>query len=227
MATVQKIRAPSQSTRFVTSRRQPLASRRVHLVVRNSASAVAAGDSQPNDGAKFYGGLESGWKTKAKINGWGPKAIVARLKQNFFKDGKFDKAKLASVGASVTLSYGFISNVNAFTLLMIAWYSFTKSTGLSPLEPGQWPKYLALYATLYATIGTVLRPARIAACGFLTPVFENIVTFFQQRFKLPRPWAFGATVFCVNIVGTLSYFSLGAWLVCSLLGMPLFPSKVA
>jgi hypothetical protein len=58
-----------------------------------------------------------------KITGWGPKAISARFKQAFLgADGKLDKAKLASVGGSFTLSYGFISNLNAFSLLMIAWY---------------------------------------------------------------------------------------------------------
>eukprot|EP00976_Prorocentrum_cordatum_P101564 1192686-Prorocentrum_minimum.AAC.2 len=220
-----KIKTPTQSARFATYR-QRLATRRVQLVVRSSAAAVGADGSQPNDAAKFYGGLESGWSAKKQITGWGPKAVVARIKQNFYKDGKLDKSKLASVGASVTLSYGFISNVNAFSLLMIAWYTFTKSTGLSPLDPGQWPKYLTLYAGLYATIGTILRPARIAACGVLTPVFENIVTFFQKRFKFSRPWAFAATVFCVNILGTLTYFAVGGWLVCKLLGMPLFPTKV-
>jgi hypothetical protein len=66
---------------------------------------------------------------------------LGKLKAFFLTpDGKLNTQKLASAGASTVLSYGFVSNVNAFTLLMIAWYSFVTSTGLSPMAPGQWPK---------------------------------------------------------------------------------------
>jgi formate/nitrite transporter FocA (FNT family) len=54
----------------------------------------------------------------------------------------------------------------------------------------------------------------------LTPVFEKIVTSFQEKFKFSRMWAFFATVFCVNIVGTFTYFGIGAWLMCKILGLP-------
>lgn len=33
---------------------------------------------------------------------------------------------------------GFVSNVNAITLVIISWVTFTKTQGLSPLAPGQW-----------------------------------------------------------------------------------------
>lgn len=37
------------------------------------------------------------------------------------------------MGTSALLSYGFVSNVNAITLLIIAWSMYTVKTGLSPL----------------------------------------------------------------------------------------------
>lgn len=33
---------------------------------------------------------------------------------------------------------GFVSNVNAITLVIISWITFTKTSGLSPLAAGQW-----------------------------------------------------------------------------------------
>lgn len=163
--------------------------------------ASATGGSTSYSGAGRTGSLDFGSPA--------PLGPVAKFMTFFIKDGKLNKDKLASAGASLTLSYGFVSNVNAFTLLMVAWFSFFKTTGLSPLAPGQWPKYLAVYAALYATIGNLLRPLRIAAAAAIAPVFEKLVSFFQRKFGLTRPWAFGATVFIVNVCGTLSYFGLG------------------
>eukprot|EP00965_Chrysotila_dentata_P059511 1974766-Pleurochrysis_carterae.AAC.5 len=39
--------------------------------------------------------------------------------------------------------------------LALAWYTFCRSSGLSPLAGGQWSKFLLTYATIYATLGTV------------------------------------------------------------------------
>jgi hypothetical protein len=73
--------------------------------------------------------------------------VAGRLKQ-FFGGTKLDKAKLAALGTRALLAYGFVSNVNAVTLLIISWVSFAKSTGLSPLAPGQWKAYLLAYTAL-------------------------------------------------------------------------------
>ena len=67
-----------------------------------------------------------------------------------------DKKKLAALGTSALLSYGFISNINAITLLITAWVSFAKSTGLSPLAPGQWK---ARPSAGHTSASPALRPA--------------------------------------------------------------------
>jgi hypothetical protein len=74
-------------------------------------------------------------------------SLVQRVK-GFFNGAKLDRSKLAALGASALLSYGFVSNINAVTLLIISWVSFAKSTGLSPLAPGQWKAYLVRCAPL-------------------------------------------------------------------------------
>lgn len=44
---------------------------------------------------------------------------------------------------------GFISNVTYGVCLGIAWISFVKATGKSPLAAGQWPAFLGFYAGLW------------------------------------------------------------------------------
>ena len=46
------------------------------------------------------------------------------------------------------LSYGWVSNVNMGICMISAWVTFGKSTGLSPLDAGQWPKFLAVSSVL-------------------------------------------------------------------------------
>lgn len=46
-------------------------------------------------------------------------------------------------------SYGTVSNVTYGGGLAVSWIAFVKQTGLSPLMPGQWKKFLAFYAGAY------------------------------------------------------------------------------
>ena len=65
--------------------------------------------------------------------------------------------------------------------IALAWGTFCKSSGLSPLVPGQWPKFVAVYVGIYATLGTILRPFRVALAIGLTPSFSKTITYLQQR----------------------------------------------
>lgn len=151
-----------------------------------------------------------------------PKSPLDKLK-SFFGGAKLDKAKLAKLGASALLAYGFVSNVNAVTLLILSWVSFAKSTGLSPLAPGQWKAYLLAYTALYAVVGNGLRPIRFSISVAITPAFDRFVAFLQRRLGCSGPVAFGCCVFLVNVCGTLSYLTLGLRLVTAVLGLPLLP----
>ena len=113
--------------------------------------------------------------------------------------------------------------MNAVTLLIISWVSFAKSTGLSPLAPGQWKAYLLAYTALYAVIGNGLRPVRFSLSVAITPVFDRFVAFLQRRFSIAKPVAFGMCVFLVNVCGTCTYLALGLRVVTAVLGLPLLP----
>jgi len=211
-----RARCPSVQHRRA-GRATPRVAQRRPLAVASEAGVATSNSGDVNTRVAQAAAWIGAWRAKQSM---GP---IGKLKAYLFTpDGKLNTKNLASAGASTALSYGFVSNVNAFTLLMIAWYSFVTSTGMSPMAPGQWPKYLALYATLYATVGNLLRPARIALAATLAPVFEKVVTFFQTKFSLARPWAFAATVFTVNVCGTCSYMGLGVLTMSALLGKPLF-----
>ena len=149
-------------------------------------------------------------------------SLWGRVSEKVFGQAKLDRAKLASIGTSCLLSYGAVSNVNAITLLIIAWVTFGKVEGLSPMAPGMWPKYLAAYGVLYATVGSLLRPARVALAISITPFFDRIVDFFRGRFSVSKPVAFGMTVFCVNVCGSCSYLAFGLLLATTVTGTPLF-----
>ena len=175
-------------------------------------------------------------------------SVADRLKA-FFGGAKLDRNKLAALGTSALLAYGaqcarqcpalalpcvhaahprrpplscagFVSNVNAITLVIISWVSFTKSTGLSPLAAGQWKAYLLTYAALYAVVGNGLRPIRFSISVAITPVFDRFVAFLQKRFNVAKPVAFGMCVFLVNVCGTCTYAALGLRIVTAVLGLP-------
>jgi len=149
------------------------------------------------------------------------RTLLQKVK-NLFSGAKLDRSKLAALGASALLAYGFVSNVNAVTLLIISWVSFAKSTGLSPLAAGQWKAYLLTYTALYAVIGNALRPIRFSISVAITPVFDRFVAFLQDKLKVSKPVAFGCCVFLVNVCGTCTYLALGLRLVTAVLKVPLF-----
>lgn len=64
--------------------------------------------------------------------------------RHFVQKRKLSKEQLLKMGTSALLSYGFVSNVNAITLMIIAWNMFTVKTGLSPLAAVWHPPMCAL-----------------------------------------------------------------------------------
>lgn len=144
----------------------------------------------------------------------------------------FDRDKLAKLGVDAVLTYGVVSNVNAALLVSFSWLSFSRLNGLSPLVPGQWPKFFATYLTIYATVGTVLRPLRLAAAVSLTPIYGRAVRWVQTRVKLfqaTRP-ALNRTIAVVlltllgNICGTCALIACGCWLAGVVTGVPAVPA---
>jgi len=144
--------------------------------------------------------------------------------KDFLAKGKaLDRKKLASLGASVLLSYGFVSNVNACTLVTIAWVICGTTTGLSPLAAGNWKAFLGIYGGLYLSFGNLLRPIRASIAIAISPLFEKFVNFLQKRLKVGRRAAFGVTVLLVNVIGSITYFALAIMGACLVFRAPLLP----
>lgn len=177
-------------------------------------AAWAAGDA----------GAGSGSEGGAPAEGIGglPARALKKVK-GLYGNGKEARAKLAAMGSSAMLAYGWISNLNACCLTMLSWVTFARSSGLSPLAPGQWKPFLAVYAGYYMTIGTVMRPLRIAIAAGLTPLFNRFIEQVMGRLKCSKYVAFGVTVFLANICCTISLFAVGIRLVTWFTGVPLFP----
>eukprot|EP00878_Enallax_costatus_P015969 GHUV01016744.1.p1 GENE.GHUV01016744.1~~GHUV01016744.1.p1 ORF type:complete len:260 (+),score=54.31 GHUV01016744.1:186-965(+) len=64
-------------------------------------------------------------------------------------------------GVGAFLSYITVSNAVSVFMLSSAWLLFTKTVGMTPLAPGQWPKFLMFYGGAYA-MQHITRPLKLA-----------------------------------------------------------------
>ena len=129
-----------------------------------------------------------------------------------------DKDVLAKLGVDAFFSYGFVSNVNAGCTIALAWLTFTRAAGLSPLAPGQWGKFSLTYVGIYATVGTIMRPFRIALAVAITPKFSAVVRavqsrmpFYETKPRLARTVALVIISFFGNIGVTCGVTALGIY----------------
>lgn len=152
-------------------------------------------------------------------------STIARFRKRLFPpkedDGLTFKQKLAKMGLSVALSYGWVSNVSYSITVSLAWFIFSKRTGLSPLAPQQWKKFLAVYAGFYV-FNNIVRPIRLGMSVGVSIYFERIINAIQERLGVKKGVAIFITVFLANVVGTISLMSLGIWLASVAAGVPIF-----
>ncbi|KAG8459675.1 hypothetical protein KFE25_003127 [Diacronema lutheri] len=146
-----------------------------------------------------------------------------------------DRALLAKHGWSIFISYGLVSNLNSGLLGSLSWATFRRANPtLSPLGFGtsQWtslsisPKFLAIYAGYYATVGTLLRPARFALAVAMAPFFTRVVKTLRERFGLPQATAVGAVVFVTNFVFSSIAAAAVVKLACLTAGVTVFAARV-
>jgi hypothetical protein len=123
---------------------------------------------------------------------------LARIKTRLFPpkpdDGLTFKQRLAKAGLSVVLSYGWVSNVSYSISVSLAWFIFSKQSGLSPLAPGQWKGFLAVYAGFYV-FNNVIRPIRFGLSVGASLYFDKLVKQIQEKFKVKK----GVAIFLVSI----------------------------
>lgn len=158
------------------------------------------------------------------------KSILDKFKSVFKKkekndDGLTTKERLAKMGLSALLSYGWVSNMSYAVMLSLSWYGFSKKTGLSPLAPGQWKPFLAVYAGFYV-FNNIIRPLRFGASVVVAKYFDNFVDVIQKRTKLSRKLSIAVVVFLANVCGTFAAMGLGVSIASTAAGVPIFPPKV-
>jgi hypothetical protein len=158
----------------------------------------------------------------------GNTSFPIRIRKLWIKDnddGLTARQKLAKMGLAAVLSYGWVSNVSYAICVSIAWYGFSKKTGLSPLAPDQWKPFLAVYAGFFV-FNNVVRPFRLGLSVAISRYFDNVISFVERKTKFSRSIAIALVVFVFNIVGTISLMAIGISLASMASGVPIFPSKV-
>lgn len=86
-------------------------------------------------------------------------------------------------------------------------------TGLSPLAPGQWKPFLAVYAGFYV-FNNIIRPLRFGASVVVSKYFDNFVSFIQNKTKLSRKWSIGKSL---HITSDIQHFiSIDVVLIASM-----------
>ena len=95
---------------------------------------------------------------------------------------------------------------------------------MSPLYPGQWKPFLAVYAGFYV-ISNFLRPFRVALAVAIGPYFDRMVNYIKEKTGTPKAVSITITVLLVNLVGTLLLMCGTISLASLLSGVPIFPPK--
>jgi hypothetical protein len=160
-----------------------------------------------------------------------PTSAPGRARAWLTKWTKFDREALGKLGVDAFFTYGLVSNFNAGLTISFAWFSFCQQTGLSPLAPGQWPKFLLTYGVIYATFGTVTRPLRMAFSVSVTPLFSAVMKrlqarmpFAQTRPKLNRTLTLLLFSVVGNMLCTFLLIAAGVWAAGIASGVPPFPA---
>lgn len=220
-------------------RPNPVAPRILPVSTRSSPPSYTSLSSAPSDDAD-----ESSLEEEEKVSdeeelievidvvptelGTGtPTTHFQRFRKKYFAkqdDGLTFKQRMAKAGLSVALSYGWVSNVSYSVTVSLAWYIFNKRTGLSPLAPGQWKGFLAIYAGFYV-FNNIIRPLRFGLSVGVSVYFDRVIKKIQDVFNVNKGVAIFLTVFLANVVGTCTLMALGISLASMASGVPIFAPK--
>jgi hypothetical protein len=89
--------------------------------------------------------------------------------------------------------------------MTIAWLSVVKSTGLTPIDPGQWPKFLGIYAGLWVG-ASFMRPFRLSLALAAAPAFNGFLQATQDRLSVNKGVAFGIMLAMIAATSTVLIF---------------------
>eukprot|EP00439_Symbiodinium_sp_Y106_P060579 s3476_g8.t6 len=135
-------------------------------------------------------------------------------------NAKMDSKSLRKMGLMCLLSYGFVSNVNALLLILLATYRSIVATGASPLaSPVALKQFGITWAGLYV-ISNIVRPVRISIALAISKPFDNM-----EKLSCKRWMAVGLVVLLLNVVLTIAFLWGGMLFVSSITGVKVDPSQ--
>ncbi|CAL1166403.1 unnamed protein product [Cladocopium goreaui] len=141
---------------------------------------------------------------------------TSRLKRWWKKTAKLDAKALRKMGLMCLLSYGFVSNVNALMLLLLATYRSILATGQSPLTSKAALKQFGItWAGLYV-ISNIVRPVRISIALAISKPIDSLVKWFEEKLKCKRWMAIGTVMLFLNVFLTIGMLWGGMMLVSTL-----------
>jgi hypothetical protein len=190
---------------------------KVTKLYRSSVSTSLYSSEEPNEADPTEKSIDS------KSN-----SVVEKVKRWFTgskDDGLTAKERLAKMGLSALLSYGWVSNMSYAISVSLAWFTFTKQYGISPLAPGQWKKFLVVYSGFFI-FNNAVRPIRFGLSVAVSRYFDNFVNYIQRKTKVRKSVAIGIVVFLANICGTFGAMALGISVASAASGVAIFPSRL-
>ena len=162
-----------------------------------------------------------------------PTSALGKTRAWFSKWAKFDRATLSKLGVDFLFTYGVVSNLNVALTASLAFAAFATKNGRSPLAAGAKAGFLVEYAIIYATLGTLLRPVRMALAVSATPLYSRAVgklrsslPFYESRPKLNRTIALFLMSVLLNVFASGLLAAFGCYIASIITGVSFFPPPV-
>jgi len=129
-------------------------------------------------------------------------------------------ARVIQQGPAVYLTHFMMAQNFKVVFASVSWYFFCLKTGMSPLFPGQWKPYVAIFAACMA-VDMYITPVRLAFAIGHAPKMDRFMLFLKG--KLYDSKAIAAVLVWVGIVVlNLGLLVVGIALASLLAGVPIF-----
>ena len=136
---------------------------------------------------------------------------------------------LLQLGAIAVLAYSFIANVQAGMVMAVAWGQTSRLTGMSPLAPGNWARFLQIQSTLNMVFGGPFLPARaIITVKWFFP-YRRLAVGVLRRLPFQKKYPLLNRIACllfmwivVNLVSVGVLTAGMVWLTSLWTGVPVF-----
>eukprot|EP00931_Biecheleriopsis_adriatica_P091943 TRINITY_DN65786_c0_g1_i1.p1 TRINITY_DN65786_c0_g1~~TRINITY_DN65786_c0_g1_i1.p1 ORF type:complete len:259 (-),score=50.57 TRINITY_DN65786_c0_g1_i1:39-815(-) len=152
--------------------------------------------------------------------------LRTRLSRWWKKNAKLDSKSIRKMGLMCLLSYGFVSNVNAVILILLATYRAILATGSSPLANAAALKQFGIaWAGLYV-LSNFLRPLRISLAIAISGPVDKMVNRIKDGLGCKRWLAVTLAVLLLNVFGTIAILYGGMVLISTMTGVPVSASQL-